>query len=207
MAAGSRSGLPLLARGYPRKGPRYRYTPRVLTSSTLEQLRHRARSTGGNGQLGFREHVFPLLMRELNHAYYSTHIRLRDGQHAADDFTAAYLTSDDDAKLIAAHGVADVPHLDLEALARPFAGRRFTGPDEFSRALTELLRADVAAAALGNVDGPLKAALDILRDLRSVLRDAVEFGGLRPDSCDFDRDVMPRVSTSFSMRRVETPST
>ncbi|BBX88001.1 hypothetical protein MAUB_58740 [Mycolicibacterium aubagnense] len=26
------------------------------------------------------------------------------------------------------------------------------------------------------------------------------------DTCDFDNDVMPRVSTSLSIRRVETPS-
>src|SRR5438093_13084570 len=44
------------------------------------------------------------------------------------------------------------------------------------------LREDAAQAALGNVDGPLKAALDVLRDLRNELRLIVDHGGLAGSS-------------------------
>ncbi|MEK8170573.1 hypothetical protein NKH77_16110 [Streptomyces sp. M19] len=40
------------------------------------------------------------------------------------------------------------------------------------------LRADAARARLGNAAGPLKAALDVLRDLRNELRQIVDHGGL-----------------------------
>ncbi|MFJ4711930.1 FAD/NAD(P)-binding protein [Streptomyces sp. NPDC088785] len=40
------------------------------------------------------------------------------------------------------------------------------------------LRGDAAHAALGNVEGPVKAALDVLRDLRNELRLVVDHGGL-----------------------------
>jgi methylaspartate mutase epsilon subunit len=75
-----------------------------------------------------------------------------------------------------------VPPLDLEQIARPFVDRAFDSPDAFHDELLELLRQDVAEAREGNVDNPLKAALDILRDTRGMVRQAVDFAGLRPES-------------------------
>jgi methylaspartate mutase epsilon subunit len=130
--------------------------------------------------------VLPLVLRELDYVYYSTAVRRRQGAEAAEAFGEQYVKASVDpqalGKLLAEFDLADLPPIDLDALARPFADERFADPDAFRRRLLGELRQDAAAAAEGNVDGPLKAALDILRDTRGVMRAAVEFSGLHPDS-------------------------
>ena len=79
-------------------------------------------------------------------------------------------------------GLADLPALNLEELARPFQGRSFTSAADYHQAARRWIDQDLTEAARGNVEGPLKAALDVLRDVRSVLRAAVEFSGLTPRS-------------------------
>jgi hypothetical protein len=189
--AGSRGGLPMLARGVNQKGPYYRYRPRFLTERALADARRRT----GCYQLDFRQDVLPLLRAEVDHVYYTGLVRQRFGDRAAERFadrhvSGGHVAGADErltaavglAKLLAEFGVADAPAPDLERLARPFAGRHFADPARFRRCALDLLEADAAEARNGNVSGPLKAALDILRDLRGVVRTAVEFGGLRPDS-------------------------
>lgn len=44
--------------------------------------------------------------------------------------------------------------------------------------MLDYLREDVKEATLGNVEGPLKAALDIMRDLRNELRLIVDHRGI-----------------------------
>jgi hypothetical protein len=79
-------------------------------------------------------------------------------------------------------GLTDLPALDLEALARPFVDREFGSTQEYQAAVRTWIDDDLAAAAQGNADGPLKAALDVIRDVRGVLREAVDFGGLTAES-------------------------
>jgi methylaspartate mutase epsilon subunit len=79
-------------------------------------------------------------------------------------------------------GLTDLPALDLEALARPLVDREFASPQEYHDAVRTWIDDDLAAAAQGNADGPLKAALDVIRDVRGVLREAVDFGGLSAES-------------------------
>ncbi|MPY64803.1 FAD-binding protein, partial [Streptomyces spongiae] len=74
-----------------------------------------------------------------------------------------------------------VPHADRwswDRVARPYAGQGFPDPGAWRNWLLAHLHEDAAQAALGNVDGPLKAALDVLRDLRNELRLIVDHGGL-----------------------------
>ena len=92
-------------------------------------------------------------------------------------------------------GVADISAElpDLEKLARPFQGMSYESPKDFNDSLTGYLEHDLDEADLGNRDGPLKASLDVLRDLRGVIRKAVEHDGLLPDSQEwFDRWYTPR---------------
>jgi FAD-NAD(P)-binding len=185
LAAGSRSGLPLLARGRNQKSAHYRYEPRFFTSKALDRVRRRAAAVDGSVLLQFREHVLPLVLREIEHVYYSTHVRRRDGEQAARVFAERDAAAENPAELAALRleaGLGDVPPIDLERMARPFAGESFVDTAQFHDRLIDLLRADAQAAAEGNVDGPLKAALDTLRDTRGVMREAVEFGSLHPDS-------------------------
>ncbi|GAB1692272.1 FAD/NAD(P)-binding protein [Krasilnikovia sp. M28-CT-15] len=193
LVAGSRGGLPILARGANQKGPSYRYRPRFLTESALAEARRRT----GRDQLDFRRDVLPLVRAEVDHVYYTGLVRQRLGESAAARFARLHLArrgqpgrpqdrqgerDGDTADLLAAFGLADAPAPDLQRLARPFTGMRFADPGAFGRHALDLLGDDAAQARHGNVSGPLKAALDILRDLRGVLRTAVEFGGLRAES-------------------------
>jgi methylaspartate mutase epsilon subunit len=184
--AGSRSGLPMLARGRNQKAPTYRYQARFATMAALTAARQRAEAEHGSPQLDFRRDVLPLLQLEVEHTYYRTMVRRRQNQAVADQFAERHLAVAHDpvlvAKLLAEYGISDARTIDLDRMARPFAGVDFDSPQHFHRVVTDLLRLDIAEAVQGNLDGPLKAALDILRDLRGSVRAAVDFGGLRAES-------------------------
>ncbi|MGH3855022.1 MAG: FAD/NAD(P)-binding protein, partial [Pseudonocardiaceae bacterium] len=192
LVAGSRSGIPVPARGRNQKLAEYSYTPHLFTSERISALRKRHK------QLDFRTHVLPWLLTEMQLVYCATAIRAgwtaeQDSAlslEAAELFTKAAVawagrsSQPQRAVLAVAHrfGRTEMAALDLEALSRPFAGQRFDGPDEACGAVCAWITEDLRQAELGNVDGPLKAALDVLRDTRGVLRGAVDFAGLTPDS-------------------------
>jgi hypothetical protein len=89
---------------------------------------------------------------------------------------AGYLA--DPQRLLDAHGVADGDRWDWEHLARPAGRRKFADRADFTAWLRSHLARDVLQARQGNVSGPLKAALDVLRDLRNEIRLIVDHGGL-----------------------------
>ncbi|MCY0949951.1 FAD/NAD(P)-binding protein [Streptomyces sp. H27-S2] len=211
ITAGSRSGLPIPARGRNQKAPSFSHRALFLTGSALTAARAR-RSVSGSGQLDFAEDVLPLLLQEIEHVYYVTHVRTSRGTGAADAFArehvAALRAGTDRSALLAGAGLSDVPPIDLDALARPFGDTRFASPEEFRGQLLEVMDRDLDAASLGTSDGPLKAALDVLRDIRNVVREAVDYGGLLPESHTgfFHRRFLPvnaLLSAGPPMSRVE----
>jgi methylaspartate mutase epsilon subunit len=186
IVAGSRSGLPIPARGRNQKGPGDYHRPLFLTRQAIAQARRRA-AAEHRGRLNFATDVLPLILLEVEHVYFRTHLRACQGKDVADEFAREHvnLALGDTAartELLKRFGLMDVQVPDLNRLARPFAGQSFADPDAFHRQLFRLLRDDLKEAEKGNVDGPLKAALDVLRDIRNSIRDAVDFGGLLPDS-------------------------
>ena len=183
LVAGSRGGLPLPARGRNQKRPDHTYRPRILTVERIGQRRAR-------GPLDFRTCVLPFLLAEIDLVYCETVARMRGVPDVPDVLDLPDLLSDVDqlgprralARLRERLGLTDLPALDLEALARPFVDREFASPQEYQTAVRTWIDDDLAAAAQGNADGPLKAALDVIRDVRGVLREAVDFGGLSAES-------------------------
>lgn len=209
--AGSRSGLPIPARGRNQKAPSFSHRALFLTPSALTAARAR-RAMTGSGQLDFAEDVLPLLLQEIEHVYYVTHVRISCGARAAEVFSeehaAALHAGADRTELLGRAGLSDVPSINLDALARPFGDTHFVSPEEFRRELLEVMDRDLGAAALGTSDGPLKAALDVLRDIRNVVRTAVDYGGLLPESHTgfFHRRFLPvnaLLSAGPPMYRVE----
>jgi hypothetical protein len=185
LVAGSRRGIPYHARGDNEKGPYGRYTPRLLTPAAITALRDR-RSAGE--PVNFQADLWPLISLEAESVYYETLLRARGGPDArgiAGRFAARFLAADPGeageaqrAALLDAYGVAEEARWDWERLSRPYAGREFTGREDFHGWLLDYLAADVRAAREGNVSGPVKAALDALRDLRNEIRQVVDHGGL-----------------------------
>jgi hypothetical protein len=197
IVAGSRSSLPFPARGVNEKRDGDEYHPVLLTEEKVDELRERRRAEHADDRLDFQNEVLPLLMLEVHRCFTANEIRLRFDDAKADEFLALFdggeLTEERLAELRERYGVADVELPDFDKLSRPFQDESYDSTDAFQATLTEHLEQDLAEAKLGNLHGPLKASLDVIRDLRSVIRKAVEHDGLLPDSQEwFDKWYTPR---------------
>ncbi|MFF4740865.1 FAD/NAD(P)-binding protein [Streptomyces sp. NPDC001262] len=193
MLAGSRSGVPLPARGRNQKSATVSYRPTLFVPATV-------RSHAPDDALDFVRDIQPWLVAEVHLTYFSAVLR-RDAPERLDAFRAEVAARAEqgvpDVTAIAArHGVTNPAAApDLYRLSRPFADRTFAGTEEFQRELTDAMRLDLEHAERGNVDAPLKASLDVLRDTRWVIRELIDFAGLHPQSHrGFLDDFAPRHS-------------
>ncbi|QMU71170.1 FAD/NAD(P)-binding protein [Streptacidiphilus sp. P02-A3a] len=189
LVAGSRRGLPFHSRGENQKGPHGRHLPAVLTPLTVDTLRRQSRRRGG---LDFRAQLWPLIAKEVEAVYYAALLTAQGRPDEAETLRARYLEVEwggaQEAALIQEFGVGAADRWDWARIARPLDGRDFGSPQEFRTWLLGHLRADLDAAREGNVEGPLKAALDVLRDLRNEVRQVVDHGGLTGASHREDLD-------------------
>jgi uncharacterized NAD(P)/FAD-binding protein YdhS len=177
LRAGSRRGIPYQARGDNAKGPYGRHVPLVLTPDAISRFRKRADSGDAPD---FLTEIWPLVAKEVETVYYEGLLgpdatRIRGFRER---FLAVPHRDPQEALVLGEFGIAEADHWSWDRISRPYGGRVFAGPDDFREWLLDHLREDAAQAALGNVDGPLKAALDVLRDLRNELRRIVDHGGL-----------------------------
>ncbi|MGW3143552.1 MULTISPECIES: FAD/NAD(P)-binding protein [Streptomyces] len=170
--AGSRRGVPYQARGDNAKGTYGRHLPLVLTPEVIAGFRKRADSGEAPD---FLTEVWPLVAKEVETVHYETLVRHEEFR---DRFLATAHGSPEEARVLEEFGIGDAERWSWERISTPYAGRSFTGPDDWRGWLLAHLREDAAQAALGNVAGPLKAALDVLRDLRNEIRLIVDHGGL-----------------------------
>jgi hypothetical protein len=177
--ASSRRGVPYHARGENQKGAFGRYYPRLLTAAHIAGLRERA--AGGGPRLNFGTDLWPLICREVESVYYETLLRSQDRAADAERLAARLLGPDrepDSAALAAEFGIAQAERWDWRRILDPCRDLRFADRDDFRRWMLDHLEQDLRHAQAGNVQGPLKAALDVLRDLRNEVRLAVDHGGL-----------------------------
>lgn len=175
---GSRRGVPYQARGDNEKGAHGRYFPRLLTAEYIAALRGPA---GRPGTIRFGTDLWPLIAKEVQSVYYETLLAARETPAAAAEFTARYLHAEPGAaedRLLDEAGIGPDERWDWERVARPYGARTFSGLPAFRSWLRGHLDEDVRQAREGNVSGPFKAALDLLRDLRNELRLAIDHGGL-----------------------------
>ncbi|MEU6347943.1 FAD/NAD(P)-binding protein [Streptomyces sp. NPDC047072] len=170
--AGSRRGIPYQARGDNAKGPYGRHLPLVLTDDAIARFRKRA----DNGEApDFLTEIWPLVAKEVETVYYEV---LTGKPEFRDLFLATDHRSPEEAAVLDEFGIAHADRWSWDRVSRPYAGQVFTDPDGWRGWLLGHLRRDASEAALGNVAGPLKAALDVLRDLRNELRQIVDHAGL-----------------------------
>ncbi|MFF3482236.1 FAD/NAD(P)-binding protein [Streptomyces sp. NPDC002701] len=196
LVAGSRRGIPYQARGDNAKGPYGRHVPAVLTPEAVAGFRKRADSGEAPD---FLAEIWPLVAKEVETVYYERLLTRRadgadrtgargadgTGGHGAEAvrrfrerFLAVPHRDPQEAALLDEWGVPEADRWSWDRVSRPYGRRVFTGPADFRGWLLAHLHEDAGQAALGNVDGPLKAALDVLRDLRNELRQIVDHGGL-----------------------------
>ncbi|MGX1884612.1 FAD/NAD(P)-binding protein [Streptomyces sp. NPDC055287] len=176
--AGSRRGVPHQARGDNAKGPYGRHEPLLLTPRVIAAFR--ARADAGDPP-DFLAEIWPLVAKEVETVYYET---LLGAQAAAQGtgfrgrFLATAHRSAQEADVLGEFGVPHDERWCWDRTARPYTGHAFRDPADHRAWLLRHLRRDAAHAALGNVAGPRKAALDVLRDLRNELRQIVDHAGL-----------------------------
>lgn len=188
IVAGCRRGVPHQARGANQKGVDGRYLPALLDAEKIAELRCRSEISG---DLSFRRDVWPLIAREVESVYYAALVAERVSPLRLRSFRERFLaapTESEAGELLDRFHIAPRDRWDWTALADPTRGRRFIGPGDFHTWLLGYLDADVGQARLGNVHGPVKAALDVLRDLRNEVRLIVDHGGIAGTSYRDDLD-------------------
>ncbi|MFI0728305.1 FAD/NAD(P)-binding protein [Streptomyces sp. NPDC021225] len=198
--AGSRRGIPYHARGDNAKGAHGRHHPLLLTPEAIAQFRKRAES---GDPPDFVTEVWPLVAKEAETVYYEALLEQRSrrqdqrglpgessqpgqpgrpGSTGRTGFRGRFLATEhggaEEAAVLDDFGIKPADRWSWDAVAHPHQGRDFTGREDFRRWLLSYAREDVAHARLGNVSGPVKAALDVFRDLRNELRQIVDHGGL-----------------------------
>lgn len=164
--AGSRRGVPHQARGVNQKGTAGRHRPVFLTPERITALPPDA---------SFRRDVWPLIDREVRGVYYRTLLSTRLSRWQLARFSESYLDSCGDDRILTRHWVRQ--RWNWNQVATPWRGG-----SSYQDWLTGYLARDVARANRGNVRDPVKAALDVLRDVRNEIRLAIDHGGVTGDS-------------------------
>jgi len=176
IAAFSRSGLPLTARAANQKGVSIQYRAKFLVADKIRALR-------ATRKLDFQSDVFPLLLADMQFAYYEAYLRNRRDPVTAMLFCNQFLCADvAEREALVTQYIPAQDRFSWESLIDPIPPAALASALSFQTWMTEHLRRDLSEAKKGNVDGPLKAACDVVRDLRDNLRAAIDFGGLTEES-------------------------
>ncbi|MDX3451640.1 FAD/NAD(P)-binding protein [Streptomyces sp. ME02-8801-2C] len=183
IVAGSRRGIPYHARGANEKGAHGRHEPRLLTEKVVAALRERA--VDGE-RVYFGTDLWPLIAREVESVYYAALLTARGREAEREEFVERFVALPEGpvhtGELLDTYRIAHDERWDWDRIFRPHGDGEFADRAEFRRWMLEHLRQDVREARAGNVSGPLKAALDVLRDLRNEVRLALDHGGLDGNS-------------------------
>lgn len=172
LVAYSRSGLPLTARALNQKGVSIQYRARFLLADKVRSMR-------ASRKLDFMADVFPLLLADMQFAYCEAYLRERRDPVAAMLFCNQFVCADaaERERLIEQY-VPAADRFSWDRLVEPIPAEALATAEGYQAWLMEHLSEDLREAYRGNVDGPLKAACDVVRDLRDNLRAAIDFGGL-----------------------------
>ncbi|MET3233731.1 UNVERIFIED_ORG: putative NAD(P)/FAD-binding protein YdhS [Burkholderia sp. 1263] len=159
----SRGGLALKTRAVNQRDPGEQFEPQFFTRAAIDELRARKQARTGNTQLDFEADLLLLIEKEMSYAFHCS----KERESATDPLRYSP----------AAHELNVVRDM-------LFPSHEPAYPDHASyvRAVSERLREDLSRARQGNVDRPSNAAAHVLHDIRDIIRYAVDFGGLTPDS-------------------------
>ncbi|OTA53827.1 hypothetical protein K449DRAFT_439767 [Hypoxylon sp. EC38] len=175
--AGSRRGIPYQARGDNQKGAYGRRFPILLTDKVIAGFRERA--DRGDAP-DFMKEVWPIVAKEVELVYYEGLLGQAEFERLnfQERFFATAHNSPEEAQLLTEVGIPESKRWSWDRISRPQGDRTFTSAGDWRNWLLDYLRTDAQEAALGNVRGPMKAALDMMRDLRNELRQIVDHDGL-----------------------------
>ena len=195
LALYSRSGVPCRAR--PRVvefGPKYQ--PFIFTRARIDAIR-KARG----GLLDFDADLLPLVLAEMRIAYRRCEARCT-GDDAEEALSRLLPPDAGLAEVSLGEVTAVLDDLDTQlgrfdpaATLDGSTGMVRTTAAAYQDWLARYLAEDLAEGTLGFIGSPVKASLDILRELRDTVRYAVDFGGLTATSLDdFTRRTIPMMN-------------
>ncbi|WP_429941311.1 FAD/NAD(P)-binding protein (plasmid) [Agrobacterium vitis] len=168
----SRSGLPLSARAVNQKGVSGQYKARFLTPERIGELRKK-------GKIDFAADILPLLQRDMEYVYYTAYLKKAYTLTEALLFGNRLLFADEVARAaLIERYIPSEDRFSFEKIATPLDPTALASHNDFRVWLRQYLQADLKEAEAGNIESPLKAACDVLRDLRDNLRAAIDFSGL-----------------------------
>jgi len=155
----SRSGLPYIGR---EKGVDAHYEPQFFTRTAIDELRRRALQERASKQLDFEVELWPLLVQEMCFVYHLAEVQVRP--HQGDSSSCPECRRA------------------VMGLLYPLRAARFGSLSDFTATVKAYLKWDIQQVALEGCVRPCQAATDLLRDMRRVLRYAIDFSGLTPES-------------------------
>jgi uncharacterized NAD(P)/FAD-binding protein YdhS len=177
LVAYSRSGLPLTARARNQKGVSMQYRARFLKLDVVRALR-------AQRKLDFRRDIVPLLWADMQYAYYESYLRRKRETLLSvlmlNQFMAADTVQQRDA--LVAQYIREEDRFQWQSLYDPIPADALRSGATFDIWLRGHIERDLTEAAKGNLDSPIKAACDVVRDLRDNLRAAIDFSGLTEES-------------------------
>jgi uncharacterized NAD(P)/FAD-binding protein YdhS len=182
----SRSGLPLMARPVSQK----KLTSHPPAAHFTEEV---ARHLRENGPVDFEAQALPLLIEEMATAFNDSVKRGRQSSHGG--------------QTVKDLGGAQHQPFSWESLVNPIPPDALGSQSAFSSFLLEYLRNDINEASKGNLGSPVKAACDVLRELRERIALLVDFDGLSGEShAWFYRQFVPllkRLSVGPPLLRIQ----
>jgi len=168
----SRQGIPFCARGVNQKGIGGLHRPVFFTRAWIYELRRARQAATGSGQLDYAADLWPMLKKEMCFVYDATRAGARPDP-------LQYVPSVESERVV-------------EEIFCPLGAERFADENAFAAAVRRHVETDLAHAFAGNVQGPVKSATDVLRDVRDYIRYAVYYVGLTEESHrHFLNDVIP----------------
>ena len=169
--AGCRRGVPHHARGANQKGVAERHIPKFLTSERVALLQKQSSTTGG---LDFMADIWPLIQREVEFAYASTSLPDLSDHSITNALSSP--SPEERRAALAELGLDHCRQFDWNTLINPTISAPHSSLHEYNQWMLEYLRKDIENARGGNVRNPLKAAVDVLRDLRNEVRQVIDHG-------------------------------
>jgi hypothetical protein len=134
-------------------------------------------------KLDFVDDVLPLLLADMEYAYYEAYLKEQRDPVEALMFGSRFVQADAaQRKALIERYIPVDARFNWNRLVAPIPQPVLSDRGTFASWLDGYLREDIAQARLGNLDSPVKAASDVLRDLRDNLRAAIDFGGLTEPS-------------------------
>lgn len=168
----SRKGAPHHARGRNQKRPDERWIPRILTGEYAATLSNAT----------FSVDVWPQIAQEVELAFTISLLEAKDVDY--DEESLVDLAKQGGQSLVEwrqSQGLTET--LDWDEL---FQAKWTNSPGEnlrdYQDTVASRIENDIAEAKKGNKSGPLKAALDVFRDIRNEVRECVQYGRISGES-------------------------